>query len=385
MSGAALLAPARLMLAQADLAAQGSSRANVAAIDHDRILAAAEKALGHAPRPLTSLPVPPAPATPHDFYTAVEPEGEELASARRDALLALTLDVPALAAAVQLLRVSDAKLAQRYADHAAKHLEAWFVTPGTRMTPALIFGQVLPPEKVGGQGGNPEGLIEAVGLAELAVAIPFLGLDADRVEAIAGWFGEYLEWLTTSRLAALTRDRKDRHASSWLLQAAACAKMTRNDHMLAELSHRFKTVTIRAQIDAGGIFEHELTTLNPFRNSLMNLDLLAGCCVLLTTRFDSVWEHELQDGPGMRAAVARFYAFMMDRGTWPYRADAAYFRMLPGRRPALLFAAKVYSRPEYVALWKTLDADPAVPVLLRSFPIRQPLIWVSQPVVVRSE
>ena len=49
--------------------------------------------------------------------------------AHRHALIRLSLQVPALAAAWVITRD------QRYADHAALHLRAWFVDSDTRMNP----------------------------------------------------------------------------------------------------------------------------------------------------------------------------------------------------------------------------------------------------------
>ena len=107
--------------------------------------------------------------------------------------------------------------------------------------------------------------------------------------------------------------------------------------------------------------------------------MMAGVCVLLSTRFESVWDYELQDGPGMRTVIAHLFPFIADRGTWPYRADAQYFTSLPFRRPSLLFAARAYDRPEYASLWKTLNPDPTIPEIQRTFPIRQPLLWITRP------
>jgi hypothetical protein len=104
--------------------------------------------------------------------------------------------------------------------------------------------------------------------------------------------------------------------------------------------------------------------------------MLAGICDLLTTRFESIWDYELQDDPSMRVAIARHFPFMAHRSTWPYRADVTHFTELPLRQPSLLLAGRAYSRPEYVDLWKTLPPDTTDPVLQRTFPIRQPLLWV---------
>jgi hypothetical protein len=81
----------------------------------------------------------------------------------------------------------------------------------------------------------------------------------------------------------------------------------------------------------------------------------------------------------MRVAVARMFPFISHRGSWPYKADATFFNELPLRRPTLLFAARAYNRPEYADLWKTLPPDTSNPELDRTFPIRQPLLWVTRP------
>jgi hypothetical protein len=386
---ATLFLTPRLLLSQA----KPTSRPDVAAIDHDRILQAATHYLTQSPAPLTTVPCPRSPGTPHDFYSEAEDYWPDPSSptgpfvlrsgssnpdafvAHRDALLNFSICVPALTAAFVLTNES------RYAQQAITNLRAWFLDSATRMTPSLQYGQTIPPAKT----GRLEGVIEAVHLAEVVQCIPFLTnseafAEQDR-SALKKWLAEYFDWLNTSRLAGLARDNKSHHGTSWLLQAASIAHLTEvtDDAPLTTLRHQYKSSTIRAQIVADGTFPHELTTPNPYRNTLFNLDMLAGVCVLLSTRFESVWDYELQDGPGMRTVIARLYPYILDCGAWPYRADATHFNDLPIRPPSLLFAARAYNRPEYAELWKTLKPDPTVPELQRTFPIRQPLLWVTRP------
>jgi len=385
---ATLLLTPRLLLSQP----RSSSHPDVAAIDHDRTLRNAAIALTQPITPITSIPATHSPGSPHDFYSESEdhwpdpanPSGPYLLqsdtpnpaafTAHRDALLALSIVVPALTAAFVL--TSD----PRYANQAFAHLKAWFLEPSTSMTPSLLYAQVVPPAKT----GRFQGIVEAVHLAEVAQSLPFLinsdALTSDSLSALERWFTDYFNWLDTSRLAGLARDDKSHHGTSWLLQAASIASLNRtDDRPLTTLRHRYKTTTIRAQMLADGTFPHELTTSNPYRNSLFNLDMLAAICLLLSTRFESVWDFELQDGPGMHAAIARHYPFLLHRSAWPYVSDALYFNDLPLRAPSLLFAARAYNRPEYADLWKTLPPDTTIPTLQRTQPIRQPLLWITRP------
>jgi hypothetical protein len=405
----ALLSPKLLHPQVHPLPGTASAHADVAAIDHDRILTAAQRYLTQAPAPLTAFPAPNSPGTPHDFYSEVNeekppaptgpnapappPPGPPPFTAHSDALLTFSIQVPTLVAAFILTKED------RYAEHAADHLRAWFVAPATSMTPALPFAQLVP----GTTTPRFEGILETVQLAEVAQAISFLprseALSPEELAAIYAWFATYLEWLGTNRTALLARDQKNHHGTSWLLQAAAFARLAPEDSggarkvpapatpqalasppnqyiSLNALRHQYKSVTLRAQITAEGNFQHELTTPWPYRFSLFNLDMLAGICDLLSTRFESIWDYELQDDPSMRVAIAHHFPFIAHRGTWPYRADITHFTELPLRQPSLLLSGRAYSRPEYVDLWKTLPPDPTDPALQRTFPMRQPLLWI---------
>lgn len=326
----ALLHPASL-LPQAP-----TTHPKVDEIDHTRILAAATRALSDAPA------------------ANADPQTPEF--------LAFTLALPALAAACHV----DPANARRYTSVASAHLRGWFLTPATRLAPTPT-------------DPNFEPILNLAPLAELCMALPFLTLDSDLLAQIKLWFHEYLTFLTEARIALLARDARDHHGSSWLLQVAAFSRLLANDEAASEARHRFKTATLRGQINAEGFFTHEITSSNPYRDSLFNLDLLSGACLLLSTRFESLWDFELGDGPGLRAAIARHAPYIANRAAWPYRADQAHFNQLPGRRPALLFAARAYAQPDYATLWSTLDPDLTQPTLLRTFPIRQPVLWVTQP------
>jgi len=379
----------------------GGIRPDVAAIDHDRILAMADAAMGQPVQPITSIPAKRSPGTGNDYYSEPEDyfpaDGADAASSALWARQANTVNPDAFAAHRELVyKLGHAVAALtaafvitregRYASRAAEHLRAWFVTPGTRMTPSLQFAQRIP----GAASGRPEGVIETVPLAEVARSVRFLAasdtLDPTELTAIRKWFAEYATWMNDSRTGGLARDMKDQHGSSWLFQSAAYADanvkgLSSDDPTLSALRHRFRTATLRAEMNGNGIFLHVVSSPNPFRDCLFNLDLLCLACELMTTRFDNPWEFELQDGPGLRAAIAFHYPAIANRAVWPYPADLAHFKELPGRRISLLLAGRAYRHPEYVDLWRTLQPLPesAAPELLSTFAVTQPLLWFTQP------
>ncbi len=176
------LATTLLLSSRLPAQSKSSARPDVAAIDRDRILAAADRYLTQPIAPLTAHPSTRSLGTTHDYYSEAEgywpdpgaPDAPYIQrpgapnpaafTAHRDALLNLSLYVPALTAAFVLTHE------ERYAKQAVAHLHAWFIDPATSMTSSLLYAQVIPPAKT----GRPEGLVEAVHLAEVAQSIPFL-------------------------------------------------------------------------------------------------------------------------------------------------------------------------------------------------------------------
>ncbi len=182
-AAAATLAASRLLTEPRPLRAQelhpppSTSRPDVALIDRNRILTAADHFLTEAPDPLTAHRAPNATGSPNEFVSELDdPANTEPAfTAHQDALLRFTLAVPALTAAFLITHTSEPDRARRYADLAALHLRAWFVTPGTRMDPSLNLAG-----STAHTTGHPDGIAEASAVAEIAQCIPFLA----RAEAL---------------------------------------------------------------------------------------------------------------------------------------------------------------------------------------------------------
>ncbi|MGH9524185.1 MAG: alginate lyase family protein, partial [Terriglobales bacterium] len=112
---------------------------DVAAIDHDRILRAANRYLHERPITITAYSSPRSTGGKHDYFSEgdywwPDPKNPGGPYIQRDgmsnpdnfndhrlALIRLSLQVPALAAAWKITRD------HRYAKHAALHLRAWFL------------------------------------------------------------------------------------------------------------------------------------------------------------------------------------------------------------------------------------------------------------------
>ena len=142
-----------------------------------------------------------------------------------------------------------------------------------------------------------------------------------------------------------------------------------NDHLLPD------------QLAANGSFPLELARTKPYSDSLFDLDVLAIICRIVSAEgnsADNLWQYSLPSGNGYKQAVEFMFPFIQDKSKWPYAHDVEYFDDLPNRQPSLLFAGIAYREAKYIALWRKLPPDPKTAEIIRNFPVRQPLLWVTQ-------
>ncbi len=365
----------------------------VARIDHDRILRAANEYLPQAPITVTACSSPRSHGGKHDYFSEgdywwpnpKDPGGPYIRrdgysdpanfNSHREALIRLSLHVPALVAAWLITRD------MRYAQHAALHLRAWFLNPATMMNPSLDYAQAI----YGITPGRGTGVIDTLHLIEVTRAARHLeksgALTPEEVRGIRNWFAQYLNWMQTSKNGKEEEAATNNHGTCWVAQAAAFAALTGNRETMILCRDRFKKGLLPTQLAPDGSFPLELARTKPYSYSLFNLDILAVVCQIASLEEGSennLWQFTLSNGNRYKKAMDFMLPYISDKSKWPYKQDVEYFDDLPNRQPSLLFAGLAYREPKYIALWRTLRPDPKTAEITRNFPIRQPLLWVTQ-------
>jgi hypothetical protein len=290
--------------------------------------------------------------------------------AHRLALIRLSVHVPALAAAWKLTGE------RRYAEHAMRHLRAWFIEPATRMNPHLLYAQAIK----GRTTGRGIGIIDTVHLVEVARALDTLdksgaGADRDR-QGTREWFASYLQWMTTHQQGIDEREAKNNHGTCWMMQVAEFARVTGRRELTDFCRARFKDVLVPQQIATDGSFPLELARTKPYGYSLFNLDAMAAVCQILSTSDDNLWTFALPDGRGIAKSLAFMAPFIADKRKWPGKPDVMYHDNWPIRHSSLLFGGLALQRRDYIGLWRKLNPDPTVDEIVRNQLVRQPVLWV---------
>lgn len=361
---------------------------DLGAIDRTRIVGAADRYLRESPVTVTATRSPRSTGGAHDYFSEGDywwpdpnnPGGPYIQrdgmtnpdnfTAHRAALMRLSVHVPALVAAWMVTKET------RYADHARRHLRAWFIDADTLMNPHLLYSQAIH----GRFTGRGIGIIDTVHLVEVVRAIARLDEaslqpPAER-DTVKEWFARYLTWMTTHQYGIDEREARNNHGTCWVMQVAELARYVGRRNLKTFCRDRYRTVLAPNQIAADGSFPEELRRTKPYGYSLFNLDAMAMVCQILSTPDDNQWTFTLPDGRGMRRAMAFMAPFIEDKKRWPHKPDVMYFDEWPVRQPSLLFGGLALNEPRYLDLWRTLEADPTVEEIVRNFFIRQPILWL---------
>jgi len=362
---------------------------DVAAMDRERILAAAKAALAMESVTITRHLAKLSEGGPNDFYSngdywwpdPARPDG--LPYIQRDgqsnpnnflhhrmAVRDLRDGVAALAAAY---KVSGE---ERYVVKAVELLRVFFLDAKTRMNPHLRYAQAIP----GRTPGRGIGIIDTLHLAEVPLAAEAIkasrAFPSDVLAGLKQWFREYVAWMTASKNGQEEAAAKNNHSVAYFLQVACFARLTGDEARLAECRRQFKEVFLPNQMALDGSFPAELKRTKPYGYSIFQLDNMASLCQVLSNSTESLWRFELPDGRGIRKAMEFLYPYLADKSKWPHKPDVQSWEGWPARQPCLLFAGLALGEEKYLALWKKLPADPSDDEVRRNMAITQPLLWL---------
>ena len=267
---------------------------------------------------------------------------------------------------------------EKYAQHAVRHLKAWFVDPDTKMTPNLLYGQAIK----GRNSGRSIGIIDTIHLVEVALGAKVLcqskSFKSKDQLMVKVWFEQYLDWINSHNYGLKEKQHPNNHGVCWSLQAAAFADFTGNTEILTWIRNQFKTVYLVQMMDQNGGFPEELKRTKPYGYSLFVLDAMAGVAQIASTSDDNLWTYELKDGRGMEKGLAFLMPYVINKKAWPMKPDVMYWNEWPVRHPSTLLGGLIFKNNNYLKTWIKLEADPKTFEVLRNLPLRHPLLWAKE-------
>jgi hypothetical protein len=378
-----------LLLAASTATTAAAPAPDVAQIDHDRIVKAADAALSQEPVTITAFHAKLSEGGPHDFYSNgdywwpnpdttnglpyVQRDGQTNPGnfvAHRQVIRQLSDAVAALGAAYKI--TGD----DRYAKKSAELLKVFFLDDATRMNPNLQFAQAIP----GVSPGRGTGIIDTLHLIEIPKAVEAMekspSFPPAVTEGLKKWFADYVNWMTTSKNGHDEADATNNHAVAFWLQVAVFAEFAGDQKNLAECRRRFTEVFVPKQMGDDGSFPRELARTKPYGYSIFQLDNMVTLCQVLSTKENDLWNFSTPDGRNIHKAVEFMYPYLADKSKWLRKPDVNAWDGWPARQPSLLFAGLAFGDGKYFDLWQKLPADPTNEEVRRNIAITQPILWI---------
>ena len=340
----------------------------VASINFDtlQIISSAEKYLQRNPTTITAFRAERSIGGIHDYYSEgsywwINPEDPTGPFIRKDGernpnnfiehkkvLREFCVIVSTLTAAYKL--TSD----ERYANHAIKHIQAWFVNTSTKMNPHLLYAQAIK----GISSGRGIGIIDTVRLIDVALSVLFLKekgiLKDESLADVKKWFNAYCDWLTSHSYGIDERDQNNNHSTWWGAQVAAYAAVAERDDVIKLCQNEFKK-QLNIQMAEDGSFPEEISRTRPFHYMNYNLRAWSTYALLASTKTENLWAYKSNNGT-LQKAIDYIIPYYKSPGTWKY-LTALEKEILPHQNDFLVFSYWGLGKKEYLELWKDLPKN----------------------------
>ncbi len=227
---------------------------------------------------------------------------------------------------------------EKYAQHASKLLEVWFLDSATKMNPNLNFGQAIK----GKIDGRAEGIIDTRhfifaidGAALLKTSKYWTTANQTKLKQ---WFVEFLNWLNTSEIGKDELSAKNNHGIWYDAQTLAMALYTGNASMADEIVVRAAN-RLDKQMNEEGFFPYELernTSLN-YSTFIMNAFVIIAQLSEQTNH--NLWAFKTKSGKTLSDAVNAILPYITKEKEWtlgkqikPYSGKDAFAILLHSSR-----------------------------------------------------
>ena len=224
----------------------------------------------------------------------------------------------------------------RYAQRAAKILDAWFIDPQSKMKPDLEHGQAVR----GVNDGRGTGLIDTVSFIQCVQGIILLGkagrLEPAMARALRDWFQLFLQWMTSSAKGMAEGKSGNNHETWWTAQVAAYATLTGNSGVLDMAWDHYRTRLVPAEIQPDGSCPREEARTNSLSYSAFNADAFATLCRIAQSAGVDLWSFQAPNGVSYEKLVHYVAPYVLHPDKWkgkqisPFKPDSTIFLGLAG-------------------------------------------------------
>ncbi len=203
----------------------------------------------------------------------------------------------------------------KYAKHAIKLLQVWFLDTATKMNPNLNFGQAIKGQNV----GRGAGLIDTRHFVKLIDGINLLkhsgNLSSKDYGALQTWFAEFLTWMQTSEVGLQEMNAKNNHGVWYDAQRISMALLTNQNDLAKQVVNNVKK-RINNQMDSNGFFPAELERTISLHYSLFVLEPLMQIAQMAKIVQVDLINYQSPNGNSIKKGVDTLLPYLMMEKTW---------------------------------------------------------------------
>lgn len=259
-----------------------------------------------------------------------------------------------------LVAANIVKHDKAYTERALEHIRAWFTNPETSMLPHFRYAGAIPKRSE----GRMSGIYEALPLAEIILALPYLEafLSPGEQTLLRDWLSDFAEYLNKY---ALDQKNPDTGSSSAFLLYLLIADFLQDEKAIQEAGTYFSGVMLPQCLSEDSFLFDPAKNLKFDYDIFIHAELISAAAQIFLKNGLNYRKLQSDEHYPMEY-LAEYISQKLWNGT--LRPTENY----RGRYMFLLFEGKYRGNPEYLELWKSLE-DLHGKTL--DFPLRQPLLW----------
>lgn len=204
---------------------------------------------------------------------------------------------------------------EKYAKHAGKLINVWFLDSATSMNPNLKFGQAIK----GITDGRGAGIIEARHLIFLLDGIALLktseNFNAEKQKMLKAWFTEFLSWLRTSEIGKDEMDAKNNHGVWYDALSLSIANFIGDKSMSAKIIESAMD-RLDKQMDNQGSFPEEMTRTISLHYSVFVINAFLVIAQLSEDVGTDFWNLKTPSGKSLSKAINYTLPFITNEKKW---------------------------------------------------------------------
>jgi hypothetical protein len=241
---------------------------------------------------------------------------------------------------------------EKYAAHAAKLLQVWFLDSATKMNPNLNYGQAVK----GVTAGRAAGMIDSRFFIWAIDAVTLLqsskSWTPQNQTGLKQWFAGFLNWMQTNKIGVDEQNATNNHGVWYDAQSLAMALFIDSTALADRIVLRAEG-RLDQEMDATGFFPLELKRTNSLHYSVFNLNAFYIVAQYSEQTSTNLWTFVTPSGKSLKKAFDTLLPYISKEKAWtgpeimPFNFHDAV--------PLLLRGSTKFNCPSCLDAIKTID------------------------------